>query len=119
VSTLDDMSFVAASGNVISMALVGPAMALVGRRLGWSYRRTLTVQLIGWSALLVAQFVMIVWFGFVAGHPGFKYVQLLTLPIATVNFTASVWMVWKQTKAPALPREPSEEWSPDVSSARH
>ena len=63
----------------------------------------LAVALTGWSALLVAQIVMVRWFGFEAGHPGFKYIQLFTLPIATVNFAASLWITRqsKQAETPA------------------
>lgn len=106
---LDDMSFVAASGNVVSMLLVGPMLVLVMRRLGWPHRRMLVVGLIGWTALFTAQMVMWREFGYAAGYPGFKYVQPAALPISFGNFLASMW----------LSKKPSQKGRTRVTSARH
>jgi hypothetical protein len=89
---LNNMSFVAASGNVMSMLLVGPMLVLLMRRLKWSNKQILAIGLIGWTALFIAQVVMWRVFGYAAGYPGFKYIQPLALPISFGNFLASMWL---------------------------
>lgn len=92
MSTLNDWSWIAATGNVSSMLLVGPMLVLLMRRLHWPYRRMLVVGLLGWAALFTAQIVMWQVFGFQAGYPGFKYLQWLALPISFGNFIAAMWL---------------------------
>jgi hypothetical protein len=96
--TLNEWSWVAATGNISSMFLVGPMLVVLNLRyLGWSRVRLLVVALAGWCALFVAQMVMWQVFGFQAGYPGFKYLQWLALPISFGNFLASFWLT-KQSR---------------------
>jgi hypothetical protein len=97
VNTLGEWSWVAATGNVGSMLLVGPMLVVLMRHLGWGSLRMLLVGLIGWCALFVAQMVMWRVFGYQAGYPGFKYLQPAALPISFGNFLASLWLT-RQSK---------------------
>lgn len=92
MSALVVASFVVAAGNVASMVLVGPMAVMAMRHLGWERRRMLTVSLVGWAALWAAQLVMVFYFGYQAGYPGFKYLQPLALPISFGNLCASLLM---------------------------
>lgn len=92
MSDLDRMSYVVAAGNVASMVLVGPMAVIIMRRIGWPRRRMLMVSLVGWFVLWSAQVLMWVYFGFVAGFPGFRYLQPLALPISCGNLAASLWL---------------------------
>ena len=97
MNTLGEWSWVAATGNVGSMLLVGPMLVVLMRRLGWSRLRMLLVGLSGWGALFVAQMVMWQVFGFQAGYPGFKYLQWMALPISGGNLVASLYLA-RQSK---------------------
>lgn len=107
LSNLNDMSWVAAAGNVGSALLVGPFLVLVMRRLGLSSRKMLVIGLIGWCALFSAQIVMWQWFGYRAGYDGFKYLQPWMLPVAGLNFAGSVILTRESHSGRARAGRPS------------
>lgn len=90
MSFLDQMSYVAAVGNIGSMLMVGPMLLLLMRWLGVSRQVQLIVAMTGWAFLFTAQIVMWQAFGFHAGYPGFRDIQWLALPISAGNLVASL-----------------------------
>lgn len=96
MTSLGDWSWLAATGNVGSMLLVGPMLTVLMRRLDWSRLRMLVIGLIGWCLLFAAQLIMWRVFGYQAGYPGFEYLQPMALPISLGNFLASLYLTRQQ-----------------------
>jgi hypothetical protein len=105
VSFLDQMSYVAAVGNVGSMLMVGPMLLLVMRWLGAPRRVQLAVAVVGWAFLFTAQIVMWQVFGFHAGYLGFRDIQWLALPISAGNLAASLMLTRQSSKLPVTTTE--------------
>lgn len=102
MSFLDQMSYVAAIGNVGSMLMVGPMLLLFMRWVGMPRRAQLAVAVVGWAFLFTAQIVMWQAFGFHAGYPGFRDIQWLALPFSAGNLVASIVLTRPRKDRPEI-----------------